>query len=51
MKITNIEKPKEMNVRSDSPSISSMSRPGANLTIVLPDKQRFPRNIKRKKIS
>ena len=28
-----------------------MSRPGASVTTVLPDKQRFPCKIKRKKIS
>ena len=28
-----------------------MSRPGENVMTVLPDKQRFPFNIKRKKVS
>ena len=37
-KSPNIEQPKEVNVRSDSPSLSSMSRPGASVTTVLPDR-------------
>ena len=34
----NVEQPREINVRSDSPSISSMSRPGASIKTVLQDK-------------
>ena len=41
-KSINIEQPKEINVRSDSPSISSMSRPEAIITTALPDKERIP---------
>ena len=38
-------------MRSDSPSLSSMSRPGASTTTVSPDKERIPCNIFEKKIS
>ena len=41
-KSTNIEQPKEINVRSDSPSLSSMSRPGEIVTIVSPEKEKYP---------
>ena len=37
-KINKIEQPKEINVRSDSPGVSSMSRNGASITAVSPDK-------------
>ena len=37
-KSINIEQTKERNVRSDSPGISSMSRPGASIMTVSPDK-------------
>ena len=37
-KSTKIEKPKEINVRGDIPSVSSMSRHGASITTVSPDK-------------
>ena len=50
-KSTNIEQPKEINLRGDIPSVSSMSRPGASVTTVSPDKKSIPSNIKRKKIS
>ena len=42
-KITKIEQPKQINVRSESPSVSSMSR--------RPEKERIPHNIKREKFS
>ena len=48
-KSTNIEQPKEINVRSDSPGISSMSRPGARIMTVLTDKQRTPCKKTKKK--
>ena len=38
-------------MRSDSPSLSTMSRPGASITTVFPDKERIPCNIKSKTIS
>ena len=38
-------------MRSDSPSLSSVSRHGVILTTVSPDKERIPRKIKKKKIS
>ena len=38
-------------MRIDSPSVSSMSRHGSSITTVSPDKERIPREIKRKKIS
>ena len=38
-------------MRSDSPSVSSMSRHGSSIKTVSPDKERIPREIKRKKIS
>ena len=38
-------------MRSDSPSVSSMSKNGSSITTVSPDKERIPREIKRKKIS
>ena len=37
-KSTKIEKPKEIKFRSDIPSVPSMSRQGASITDVLPDK-------------
>ena len=37
-KSTNMEQPKEINVRSYSPSLSSVSRPGASVITVSPDK-------------
>ena len=49
--VINIKQPKEINLRSDSPSLSSMSRPGASITTVSPDKELIPRKIKRKKFS
>ena len=50
-KSTNIEQPKYINFRSDSPSISSMSRTGASVTTVSPDKQHIPLKDKRNKNS
>ena len=50
-KSINIEQPKEINARSDSPSLLSMSRPVASITTVLPDKKHIPCKIKGKKIS
>ena len=50
-KSTKIEQLKEINVRSDSPGISSMSRPGARIMTVLKDKQRTPCKYKRNKTS
>ena len=50
-KSTNIEQLKEINVRSDSPSISSMSRPGASVTTASPEKQRITCKYKRNKTS
>ena len=50
-KSTKTEQPKEINVRSDSPSVSSISRHGASVITVSPDKQRIPCKIKVKKIS
>ena len=47
-KSINIEKQKTKNVRSDSPSLSSMSRPRAIVTNVLPDKRRISRKIQRR---
>ena len=38
-------------MRSDSPSLSSMSRHVASITTVSPDKELIPRKIKGKKIS
>ena len=40
-KSINIEHSKEINVRSDSPSLSIMSKPGASITTVSPDKERI----------
>ena len=50
-KSINIEQPNKINMRSDSPIISSMSRPGSNRTTVLLDKERITIKIKGKKIS
>ena len=38
-------------MRSDSPSLSSFSGPGASINTVSPEKELIPCNIKRKKIS
>ena len=50
-KSTKIEQPKEINVRSDSPNVSSMSIHVASITTVSPDKEHTPRRIKREEIS
>ena len=50
-KSTKIENPREINVRSDSPSVSSMSRHGSSITTISPDKELILFKIKRKKIS
>ena len=44
-KITNIEQPKKINVISNSPSLSSMSRPGACVTTLSPAKERISLKI------
>ena len=49
-KSTKIEQPKEINVRSDSPSLSSMSRPGASVTNVSTEKKYPYKKIKEIKL-
>ena len=38
-------------MKSDSPSLLSMSRPGASTTFVSPDKEHIPRKIKKRNFS
>ena len=47
-KITNIEQPKEIDIRKDSQSISGMYGPGASVTTKFPDKQRITCRDKKK---
>ena len=49
-KSNKIEQPKEINVISDSPSVSGISRHVSSITTVSPDKERIPCKIKRKKM-
>ena len=47
-KSTRIEKPKELDIRKDNPSLSGMSGHGASVSSESPDKQCIPRKNKRK---